>query len=105
MSAPLPPFSGLGSCCPKCGSRGLAARYVSGTRDVQYGSVAWKADPELFPCLQRRCGVCHFETLEAPLSTSDALTTPLPEQTAFRRGPLEANEDDTDDSTTRHGFT
>lgn len=74
----LPPFSGLGSLCPKCGSKGLSARHLADNRAVQYGSVAWKAEPDVFPCMQRRCPVCQYETLEAPLSASDALTAPSP---------------------------
>lgn len=76
MSA-LPPFNS-GGLCPKCGAKGLGTRFLSGNRDVQYGSIAWKADPSVFPCMQRRCPVCQFETLEAPLSESDVLTAPPP---------------------------
>lgn len=76
MSA-LPPFNRSG-CCPKCGTQGLGIRYLADNRVAQYGSVAWKADPEVFPCMQRSCAGCGFQTLEAPLSPSDSLTTPPP---------------------------
>ena len=74
----LPAFSGLDSTCPKCGVKGLGVRHLRDNRSTQYGSVAWKADPDIFPCMERRCRTCQFETLEAPLSVSDALTAPAP---------------------------
>ena len=77
MSA-LPPYNATGRC-PKCGGGPLGTRYLRDNRVAQYGSVAWKADSDVFPCMQRHCSVCQFETLEAPLSVSDALTaSPTP---------------------------
>lgn len=73
---PLPPFNAAG-LCPKCGAPNLSVRYLRGASDTQYGSAAYRADPSVFPCMQRRCGVCQFETLEAPLSPSDALLPPV----------------------------
>ena len=76
MSA-LPPYNAAGRC-PKCGGGPLGTRYLRDNRAAQYGGVAWKADLDVFPCMQRHCSVCQFETLEAPLSASDTLTAPSP---------------------------
>lgn len=74
----LPPFSGTGSACPKCGLQSPSLRYYERCAEAPYGSKAYSAPPEAFPCIQRTCGSCGFQTLEAPLSASDALTLPPP---------------------------
>lgn len=52
-------------------------RFLRNAGDTRYGTLAYRA-ADGFPCMERRCRACGFETLEAPLSPSDALTAPPP---------------------------
>lgn len=76
----LPPFSGLDSTCPKCGTRGLKVRFLRTVGDATYGSLAYQKGSDIFPCMQRTCPVCSFETLEAPQHAADAALAPAPEK-------------------------
>lgn len=74
----LPPFSGLEARCPKCGAAGMRMLYVRSSAVAPYGSLAYRAADEVFPCMERTCATCHFQALEAPLSPSDAPLLPQP---------------------------
>lgn len=72
----LPPFSGIGSACPKCGLKSPSVRYYERDTQAPYGTKAYSMSPEVFPCIQRTCGTCGFQTLEAPLFNDDTLIAP-----------------------------